>query len=271
MPLKNWIVGGLLLAGLAPAGVAKAPLLTLARLDCGTLRVKDFNSYYSDTFDYPSGPRQMVVSCYLIHWSDKYLLWDTGFPASFKGQSIDRGEAIVSLRLSIADQLAMLGLKPADIDVVAISHRHGDHSGQAAEFPKARLVVGKREFEETDGPNDPFKPWRGEVKNVALGNGDVDIFGDGRVMALRSPGHTPGHMSLLVKLSSGAVILSGDLYHAAIARSTRGMPSGNTSRADTLASMDRIERIARHFHAKVIIPHEPADVAKLPPFPNPAP
>lgn len=270
MPGKGSIAAALLLAGLTAGAEAKAPSLTLRRLDCGTLQVKDFNSSYSDTFDYPKGPRQLVISCYLIHWSDKYMLWDTGLPTSFKGRSVDRGEAIFSLRLTVADQLATLGLKPSDIDVVAISHRHGDHSGEAADFPNARLVVGKSDFEDAAGLNDPFKPWRGEGKNVTLANSDVDIFGDGSVIALLTPGHTTGHLSLLVKLSSGAVMLSGDLYHARIARQTRGVSPGNASRADTLASMDRFERIAKLFHAKVIIPHERADVAMLPPFPKAA-
>jgi hypothetical protein len=72
---------------------------------------------------------------------------------------------------------------------------------------------------------------------------------------------------LLVKLASGNVLLSGDLYHAAEARTLKGVPPFNTSRAETLASMDRFERLARSLRAKVIIQHEPADIAKLPAFP----
>jgi hypothetical protein len=72
---------------------------------------------------------------------------------------------------------------------------------------------------------------------------------------------------LLVKLASGPVLLSGDLYHSTIAREKRAMPGFNTSRAETLASMDRFEKIAKETGAKVIIQHEPADIAKLPAFP----
>lgn len=269
--MKAWIaLAALMLAAPAAADVATGPTITLARLDCGTIAVKDFNAFFSDTLEYAPGPRRIVASCYLIKRFDKYLLWDTGYPASFKGRSVDRGETVASLRVTIPEQLAELGLKPSDISVVGISHMHRDHTGQAADFPNARLVVGKADFELTAGPDDPFKPWRGDKASLTLATGDVDIFGDGSVIALHMPGHTPNHLSLLVKLASGPVLLTGDLYHAREARILKGVPPFNTSRADTLASMDRFERLAKQLKAKVIIQHEPKDVALLPAFPKAA-
>ena len=77
-------------------------------------------------------------------------------------------------------------------------------------------------------------------------------------------------MALLVKLASGNVMLSGDLYHATVARQIKGIPPFNSSRAETMASIDRFERLARSHRAKVIIQHEPADIGKLPAFPREA-
>jgi hypothetical protein len=82
-------------------------------------------------------------------------------------------------------------LKPEDVDVLRISHMHGDHVGQAHEFINARLVIGKADFEQTAGKGDPFGPWRGEGKPVEMLTDDKDIFGDGSVVALHLPGHTP--------------------------------------------------------------------------------
>ena len=65
-------------------------------------------------------------------------------------------------------------------------------------------------------------------------------------------------------------MLSGDLYHFTEQVERRGVPPFNTSRAETLASMDRFDRLARNLHARPIIQHEPADVAKLPAFPEAA-
>ena len=268
--MKSWLaVAALVLASNVSA--APAPHLSLTRLDCGSILIKDFNSFFSDTLEYASGPRTVVASCYLIRHDNDILLWDTGYPASFKGKSVDRGAAVASLKVTIADQLAELGLKPSDITAVGISHMHGDHTGQAREFPAARLIVGKGDFDLTKGENDPFGPWRGEGAKVQLMHGeDIDLFGDGTVIALNMPGHTPDHMSLLVKLRSGNVMLTGDLYHAREARTMKGVPPFNTSRAETLASMDRFERLAKVFKAKVIIQHEPKDVSLLPTFPKAA-
>ena len=268
--MRKWIAAAMLLAIAAPA-TAQSPKLSLWRLDCGTLLIKDFNSFFSDTLEYKPGPRDIVGSCYLIRHGDDYLLWDTGYPASFKGQKVDRGAVVASIRVTIAEQLAQLGLKPADIDVVGISHMHADHTGQAQDFPAAKLVIGKGDFEQSAGERDPFGPWRMEGAKLQLMHGaDVDIFGDGSVVALNLPGHTPDHMALLVKLASGNVLLSGDMYHSTEARQIKGIPPFNVSRAETLASIDRFERLAKHWGAKVIIQHEPADIAKLPAFPKAA-
>ncbi len=259
------------LATVASAAVATGPKITLSRLDCGSAEIKDFNAFFSDTLEYPPGPRRITDSCYLVRRLDKYLLWDTGFTGDLAGGSKDMGPLVASLARTISGQLGDLGLKPSDISVVGISHRHGDHTGQAKDFPNARLVIGKTDFEQSAGKDDPFGPWRGAAAKVTLADGgDVDIFGDGSVIALNLPGHTPGHLGLLVKLASGPVLLTGDLYHATMAREMRGVPPFNTNRADTLASIDRFERLARQLHAKVIIQHEPADIAKLPAFPKAA-
>ena len=267
---------GVLIATTGAAGGAaqtSAPpgLLSLTRLDCGSGLVKDFNAFFSDTNELPAGPRRITNSCYLIRHGGQTLLWDSGFPATLKGKDTDMGAIVASVAATIPEQMARLGLDPADIDIVGISHMHGDHVGQARDFPTAKLLIGKGDFELTRGDRDPFAPWRQSGAKVqTMHGGDIDVFGDRRVIALNLPGHTPDHMSLLVKLASGNILLTGDLYHSTLARSGKQVPPFNTSRAETLASFDRFERLARRYRAKVIIQHEPADIAKLPPFPQSA-
>ena len=254
--------------GNAAATAAAAPALTLARLDCGSGEFKDMNAFFSDRPGvYPPGPGKVTDSCYLIRHGDQQMIWDTGFPAKLKGGSKEMGGFVARLDTTIADQLARVGLKAADIDIVGISHMHGDHTGQAAEFPQAKLLIGKQDFDKSAGKDDPFGPWRGSGKSVTLLSADQDVFGDGSVVALHLPGHTPDHLALLVKLASGPVLLTGDLYHSTIAREKRALPAFNTSREQTLASMDRFEKLAKALGAKVIIQHEPADIAKLSAFP----
>ena len=253
------------------AAPAKPAEVSLTRLHCGDALIKNFDSFFSDRPGlYEPGARPITDSCYLIQHGDQQMIWDTGFSAELKGTSRDMGDLVASLDRTIAEQLARLGLRPADIDIVGISHMHSDHTGQAAQFSAAGLLIGKGDFEQTAGRDDPFGPWRGAGKKVTLVSRDHDIFGDGSVVAIHLPGHTPDHLALLVKLASGPVLLSGDLYHSSQAREKRGVPPFNTSRPQTLASMDRFEKLARELGAKVIIQHEPADIAKLPAFPQAA-
>jgi glyoxylase-like metal-dependent hydrolase (beta-lactamase superfamily II) len=168
-----------------------------------------------------------------------------------------------------------LKLTPTQIKYVAISHYHGDHTGQVGSFPQSTLLIGKADW---DALNDPksaaagsaasFAPWMSGGSKVEPLTGDKDVFGDGSVVMLNTPGHTPGHHSLLVRLKkTGNVLITGDLAHFHENYDTDGVPTFNTDRAATLASLDRFKKIAANLKAMVIIQHDARDIGKLPPFP----
>ena len=254
-----------------PAKTAAAMPMALSRIDCGRVEFADFTGVFSDKKAYPAGPRQLASSCYLIRRGDTIMIWDTGFSAELKGQKKDLGGFIASLDRTVVEQLADGELKPADVDVLGISHSHADHTGQAALFPTARLIMGKADFDAMKGKqDDPFGPWRQPGAKVTTTEGDLDIFGDGSVVAYFLPGHTPGHMALLVRLKSGPVLLSGDVVHGHDTLALKAVPTFNTDRAQSIASMERFERLAEETGAKVIIQHELQDIAKLPAFPKAA-
>jgi glyoxylase-like metal-dependent hydrolase (beta-lactamase superfamily II) len=254
------------LAGLAASAQA-APDMALTRFECGTPQAPvAVNPRFSDTFSYGDLKLQFVYSCYLIKHGDEYLLWDTGHAMTTPN---------VAPKVSLVDLLAQIGLKPDQIKYVGISHYHADHTGQVSSFPNATLLIGQGDWEQISSPKPPegvnYKPFEAWVKGeskvepVAL---DKDVFGDGTVIMLATPGHTPGHHSLLVKLpQTGAVLITGDAAHFRENLATDGVPSFNFDRAKTVASLERIKAIAANLHATVIIQHDARDVEKLPVFP----
>jgi N-acyl homoserine lactone hydrolase len=280
MAKLHWLVAGLLLGACNQAtpenasdpAVQRAAVvpMALSRIDCGRVDAPDFTGVFSDRKAYPSGPRELASSCYFIRHGDTIMIWDTGFSVDLKGKKTDIGGLIASFDRTVVEQLADGGLKPADVDVLGISHSHADHTGQAELFPTARLIIGKADFDATKGQDDPFGSWRKPGASVTTTEGDLDIFGDGTVVAYFLPGHTPGHMALLVRLKSGPVLLSGDVVHGQDTLALKAVPTFNTDRAQSIASMERFERLARETGAKVIIQHELQDIAKLPAFPQEA-
>lgn len=263
---------GIALGWVALTGMQAPPLLELWRLDCGEIDFTDFNAFFSDTSEYPAGPKRLVGSCYLIRHGTDYMLWDTGLPGAMVGNPARTPQLTATLRIRIVDQLARIGVRPEQVRTVGISHYHFDHTGQAADFPHARLIMGSGDIAALRGTDpgverEPLAHWLTGSGQVVEARGDHDVFGDGKVIMLNLPGHTPGHRALLVRLASGPVLLSGDMYHFTEQVERRGVPPFNTSRAETLASMDRFDRLGRNLRANVIIQHEPADVAKLPAFP----
>jgi N-acyl homoserine lactone hydrolase len=256
-----------------PASIAD---VRLWRLDCGSLWTYNLDEL-SDTRSYVGQSKLFVGSCYLVQHGDAYLLWDTGLSKEYLGKPLTRGDAdSTSLSTTVVDQLARIGVKPAQVSMIGISHYHFDHIGQAADFPQAKLLIGKGDFEVLGQPGHEarakfFSPWLQANANVEKISGDHDLFGDGSVVMLDLPGHTPGHHGLLVQLPKrGAVLLSGDVVHLRENLASAGVPSFNTDRAQSLASMDRFTKLARNLDATLIIQHEEQDVAKLPVFPEAA-
>ncbi|TMH83632.1 MAG: MBL fold metallo-hydrolase [Betaproteobacteria bacterium] len=159
---------------------------------------------------------------------------------------------------------------------VGISHFHADHTGQLAPFANATLLIGKGDWDgitaipPMQGANAAgFKDWMGEnARKVEALTLDKDVWGDGTVRVIRTPGHTPGHSSLLVRVSSGKnFLLSGDAAHFHENYQSDGVPAFNYDRAQTVASLERLKKIAANLKATVIIQHDLRDIGKLPAFP----
>ena len=206
-------------------------------------------------------PMDFVDNCYLIHHPQGWLLWDTGVTDAIA--SMPEGQAPADPKAThwrrpktLASQLDVLGVKPTDIKYVAISHSHPDHIGNVGLFPQAMLLVQKAEY---DWPT-PFGVGRFKPEHpVTKLAGDHDVFGDGSVTILATPGHTPGHQSLLVKLpKTGALVLSGDAVHFKSNWDNRGVPSANTDKDQTLASMQRIADVLAKEKAQLWINHDKA-------------
>lgn len=211
-----------------------------------------------------------VDNCYLIKHPQGWLLWDTGVSdavaAMPNGLAPSDPKSVHWHRSkTLAAQLDQLGLKPSDIKSVAISHTHPDHVGNVELFPAAMLYVQKAEYEWPGANNTPrFKPEHPVTKL----DGDRDLFGDGSVVILSTPGHTPGHQSLLVKLpKTGAIVLSGDAAHFKDNWDNRRVPSINFDKDKTLASMQKISDTLTKEKAQLWINHDKAqrDTLKMAP------
>jgi len=254
-----------------PAGKPADPaVVTLTRLDCGTNGAPtDVGQRFSDTYAYKGLMVQLTYSCYLIRHGDDYMIWDTGNPM---------GTTATAPKTSLSDLVTQLKISPAQVKFVGISHYHGDHTGQAREFPQATLLIGKGDWDVLTNPAmssvanpAPFAPWIGGGSKADPVTGDRDVFGDGTVMMLNMPGHTPGHHSLLVRLKEmGNVLITGDLAHFHENYDSNGVPTFNTDRSQSLASLDRFKQLAKNLNATVIIQHDQRDVSKLPAYPNAA-
>ena len=271
---------GKALAAIARVALAQSPAnaqppaeLALWRLDCGEIHVSNLD-IFSDAYLYEGQEKTLTDSCYLIRHGDRYLLWDTGLPGELAGRTHEEGPFRMSLRERIRDQLARIDVRPDQVSFVGISHYHDDHTGQAADFPGATLLIGAADWDAIRARPESaarFRPWIDGGAAVHPVARDHDVFGDGSVVLLNMPGHTPGHHSLLVRLRGRSpVLLTGDLYHFTEQVRNAGVPSFNTDRADTVASFARFLAIADSLDAEIVIQHEPNDIRRLPAFPEAA-
>ena len=240
-------------------------------LDCGKITVEN-----GDRMGFKPGElatANMVTPCFLIVHPRGTMMWDTGeIPDSaFKSGVTPQTAGAFTVDRPLLPQLAALGYTPADITYLALSHYHGDHVANASLFARSTWIVQKGDRDAIFAPRVDMKGKLGGVgdlayfagldksKTLLLKGEDHDVFGDGTVVIKFTPGHTPGHQSLLVKLpKTGALVLSGDAAHFQSNWENRRVPSLNTSAEQTRASMQRIADILAKEKATLWINHDKA-------------
>ena len=270
--VRALVIAALAVASASASAAAADP--RLYAIDCGRADFADLGPF-SDTGEYDGEPGTLMASCFLIRHPKGTLLWDSGLGDRYAEPP--QGTQLPLLRarvpVTVAAQLAQLGLSYDDITHFAFSHGHADHLGNANALKRAVWLVNRDELAWITATPQPPRTNPALIEQLAsdstiILDGDHDVFGDGSVKILSTPGHTPGHQVLLVRLkNSGYVLLSGDLFHTRANRRERRMPVFNASRAETLAAIDRIERIVARLHARVVIQHDVNDFATLPKLP----
>lgn len=248
----------------------------LFRLDCGRSLANDESVWTPG--ENVGRSIEFSSTCWLIKHKSEWLLWDTGVPEAAlndpRGWSTLPKLIVYHLDKALTDQLSEIGLKPSDISRVAISHTHGDHIGNVSLFANSTIVVQRAEYSwinSGEGSNDNVnqlmalaRKLLGTPKNLELIDGDTDVFGDGSVTLVSTPGHTPGSQSLLVHLkNSGFIILSGDVVHLEENFEKDRVPSLNTDKAESIASMEKIRRMIAAYKATLFINHDKKQTDKL--------
>lgn len=280
--MKPSLIAGPVCAALAllltaPAVAAEPAGVKLYTIDCGTISVPDAD-WFADDGAYKGVSRDLIVPCYLIRHPKGDLIWDTGVPQAIADLPGGKGPEGVTVRRKLTDQLAALGLAPADIEYLSVSHSHFDHIGNGGLFAASTWIV------DADERAYAFRPAaRGDAQTFGFysaleaaptkllnDDADYDVFGDGSVVLVAAPGHTPGHRVLLVRLDkAGPVLLTGDMWHLAESRAGRKVPRFNVDRTKTLEAMDKVEAMAKATGARVVREHVIEDFEAMPKFPAP--
>lgn len=190
-------------------------MTTITRLDCGELRGS------LAMFEVGAeGQVTLPVSAWLIRHPRGTVLFDTGMPESFVGGSERtlRISKFLEVTLNPNDtvdaQLIANSQDPERVDFVVVSHLHFDHVGGLSRVPNATILVQRKEWEagmtqdaSTLHPREDFDLGH----KLHLIDGEHDLFGDDIVVCVPTPGHTIGHQSLRVRLSTGEqVVLASD-------------------------------------------------------------
>lgn len=245
--------------------------LKLYVFDCGRIDVRDLSLFNpninKNTF------KELANPCYLIEHPKGLLLWDTGLNEQLFG--LENGIEVMdgALRMSVVktltSQLDDINVKPKDINYLAFSHLHNDHTGNAKLFSSATWLMQTTEYaiaHSEHAQNYGYSPQDYNIENegnITKLAGDHDVFGDGSVVLISTPGHSPGHQSLFVDLpETGAIILSGDLYHFKENRENYAMPGWNNKKK-TIHSFALIDELLDKTNATLWIHHDKDEFEKL--------
>jgi N-acyl homoserine lactone hydrolase len=259
-----------------PAAPAVPAVERMYVIDCGENHVKDLSRWTPG--ENVGKPFVFSDHCYLIKHKTAWMLWDTGNADRLAelpdGQLNAQGTLTAFMKKRLIDSLREIGVAPADIKYFAMSHSHGDHAGNANLFAASVVLIQQDEFIAVFGP-DPEK-FGFTVANMeklrnakyVLLHGDHDVFGDGSVVIKSTPGHTPGHQSLLVQLPrTGPVLLTGDLVHLKYSWDHDIVPGFNYNIEQSHQSIAAMKALVAKTGAKVWVNHDKELHASIPKAP----
>jgi glyoxylase-like metal-dependent hydrolase (beta-lactamase superfamily II) len=242
--------------------------LRLYVFDCGIITPPNVDAYGFKPSEVAT--MNMITPCFLIVHGGQSLMWDTGeIPDSaFKDGVSPQKLNNFTVDRPLLPQLAAIGYPPANITYMALSHYHGDHVANASLFAGSTWIVQKGDRDAILAPRPAVRAPGGapdpkyfeglaESKTILLNGEDHDVFGDGTVVIKFTPGHTPGHQSLFLKLAkTGNVLLSGDLYHYPEEITSKNIPSFDSNKEQTAKSRAMIEEFVKQNHAQLWIQHD---------------
>jgi glyoxylase-like metal-dependent hydrolase (beta-lactamase superfamily II) len=231
--------------------------------DCGVIHTTNGDAYSLKKEEMAS--TEMSIPCILVAHPKGTLMWDNGdipdrlFPAG--GGQAKLG--VVTQDTPLLPQLAAVGYVPADITYLSMSHYHGDHVANANSFASSTWLVRKVERDRmfaaepiTRSPLENYSALK-DSRTVIIDKDEYDVFGDGTVVIKSTPGHTPGHNVLFLKLKkTGPVVLSGDLYHYPEERTLNRLPVAEFNRDQTAASRAELETFLKKTGAQLWIEHD---------------
>jgi glyoxylase-like metal-dependent hydrolase (beta-lactamase superfamily II) len=268
------------LAGCAQLGIEPSRPTGVERMyviECGENHVKDVGRWTPGAN--AGKPWVFANHCYLIrHAKGGWLIWDTGnadrLAAMPNGLSNPAIGLTAYMKKPLAESLKQIGVSPAEVGHLALSHWHPDHSGNTNLFTSAVIYMQASEYEFVFGaeaqkrgvPVANFEKIR--ANPVRKLNGEHDVFGDGSVVIKATPGHTVGHQTLVVRLPrTGLVVLSGDMVHMTENWKAMRAPSFNFDQAASVRSMKSIEAYMAQSGAKLWINHDKEQNASVPKAP----
>lgn len=240
------------------------PDVRLHVLETGLIECSDFAMFSPNAG--PDEHQVMPVRSYLVVHPAGTLLWDTGIADAIAAKP--HGEPIVDgivfkVPRTLRSQLDELGVAPDAIDYLALSHLHVDHVGNVELFPNARVLLQRAEHEAGFGPRAeeltlvPQTYAALDPEAIEQIDGDYDVFGDGTVVLISLPGHTPGHQGLLVDLrETGPVLLATDIAYCARDYAEGAVRQSNVDLEQSRCSIERAKRISRERGASIWLHHD---------------
>lgn len=234
------------------------------------------NSFMVQLTD-PGDPYEAACPFYLVEHPEGLVVVDTGLshemldaPAEY-GQ---HGAAFMEAFLPAIEygpethpkaHLESAGYAPEEVDYVVMTHLHSDHAGHIDTFPDAEFLIQKRELRYANWPvpvqdvfylEGDFDVLRSDAYDVTPLEGSYDVFGDGTVRTMPTPGHTPGQQSVVVELSSGTVVLGGDIAHKQDGYDREHLASFNWDLQTSIETLRNVKAFVRENDADVYLTHD---------------